>query len=65
MQYQDSRMSVGRAAVALVAAFVICASVAVSSGKAYALDKTRSKAERALRNGDYDVAEKLFRELVE
>jgi predicted aspartyl protease/Flp pilus assembly protein TadD len=32
--------------------------------KAAAPDKTRNRAERALRDGEYDAAEKLFRELL-
>jgi tetratricopeptide (TPR) repeat protein len=51
--------------VLLVAALVACLVLAASStGAAFAGDKTRNRAERALREGQYDLAEKLFLELL-
>ena len=48
-----------------VAALVVCVMLAANStGAAFAGDKTRSRAERALREGQYDLAEKLFHELL-
>lgn len=43
---------------------IICCALAISCGVARADDKTRTRAERALRDGDFEMAEKLFRELV-
>lgn len=43
---------------------VICCALAFTSAVARADDKTRIRAERALRDGDFETAEKLFRELV-
>ena len=51
-------------AVGLVAAFVICSS---SSGTALAAtysDKTSKRAEKALREGDFENAEKILREVL-
>jgi predicted aspartyl protease/Tfp pilus assembly protein PilF len=49
--------------VALAACLVI-GTAAAGVTTAHAGDKTRSRAERALRQGEYEVAEKLFRELL-
>jgi predicted aspartyl protease/Flp pilus assembly protein TadD len=64
MQYHDSKMCLRRVAVAVLAAFAICAIFSQGSGVAYAGDKTHGRAERALHDGDYELAEKLFRELL-
>jgi predicted aspartyl protease/Tfp pilus assembly protein PilF len=66
MRYQDSTMRLRRMAVVVLAAFAMCAVFSLGTkAAAFAGDKTRSRAERALRDGDYETAEKLFRELVE
>ena len=52
-----------RLAVAFgLAALAVCAQLVVSAAVAYAADKERARAERALREGEYELAEKLFRE---
>lgn len=68
MRYQYSIKCLSRVAVALVAAFAVCAMLSASASAAaavYAGDKARSRAEHALHDGDYDLAEKLFREILE
>ena len=45
--------------------FVLCAGgVSLVSGAPVSLEKGLSKGEKALRNGDYQLAEKIFRELL-
>lgn len=52
-------------AVVAFAALAICLVLAgVSASAKVSDDKTRSRAERALREGDYELAEKLFREML-
>ncbi len=58
-----------RRAVGSLAAFAICASLCVPSYMTVAAvsgggDKMRERAERALREGEYETAEKLYRELL-
>src|SRR4051812_27599933 len=43
---------------------IICFALVWSAPVVRADDKTRSRAERALREGDFEMAEKLFRELL-
>jgi len=43
---------------------ILCSALALYTLEARADDKTRSRAERALREGDFESAEKLFRELL-
>lgn len=43
---------------------MLCSALALYTLDARADDKTRSRAERALREGDFETAEKLFRELL-
>lgn len=43
---------------------ILCSAFVTSAEVALADDKTRSRAERALREGDFQMAEKLFRELL-
>lgn len=60
----SNKSKLGRLVVGSLAALIICPVLAAGSVSvvAFAGDKTRSRAERALREGQYDVAEKLFRE---
>lgn len=54
-----------RAAVSCVAAFAICASLGVSDGfapAAAAKEKVRERGARALREGEFEAAEKIYRE---
>ncbi len=53
-----------RAVVALLICAALCAAVLILPRPVQAEDKTRSRAERALREGEFDLAEKLFRELL-
>jgi tetratricopeptide (TPR) repeat protein len=53
----------GRLVVGSLAVLIVCLMLSAASATvAFAGDKTRSRAERALREGRYDEAEKLFRE---
>ncbi|HEV7859813.1 MAG TPA: aspartyl protease family protein [Pyrinomonadaceae bacterium] len=65
MQYHDSQKGLRRVAVVLLAAFAMCAVCSAAAGVVLAGDKTRNHAERALHDGDYETAEKLYRELLE
>lgn len=51
-------------AVGLVAAFVICSSSSGTALAATSSDKTSKRAEKALREGDFELAEKILRELL-
>jgi thioredoxin-like negative regulator of GroEL len=52
-------------AVNVVAAFVLCFLTAPNTTAAILAEKkARSQAEKALREGDFELAEKLFRELL-
>lgn len=67
MRLRRSKKRLNRAAAASLAALAVCLVVGVMAAgvrTAYAGDQTRSRAERALRQGEYAMAEKLFRELV-
>jgi predicted aspartyl protease/Flp pilus assembly protein TadD len=63
-----NRLSVKRARLGLaagcLAAIAVCVMVACVPARAVAADKARDRAVRALREGEFDVAEKLFRELL-
>ncbi|HVG36040.1 MAG TPA: aspartyl protease family protein [Pyrinomonadaceae bacterium] len=63
-----NRLSVKRARLGLaagcLAAIAVLIAVAVTPDTAFAADKARDRAVRALREGEFDVAEKLFRELL-
>jgi predicted aspartyl protease/Flp pilus assembly protein TadD len=57
------KIKLGRLVVGSLAGLIICLMlVAGSADVVLAGDKTRSRAERALREGLYELAEKLFRE---
>jgi len=53
-----------RTAVGIVAAVVICLAGASPSESAVLDSKSRRQADRALREGEYEVAEKKYRELL-
>ncbi|MGI8565471.1 MAG: tetratricopeptide repeat protein, partial [Pyrinomonadaceae bacterium] len=57
-----------RVAVSWVAAFAICASLGVGGSFVPAIaakgEKTRERAARALREGEFEAAEKLYREML-
>lgn len=53
----------GRSSLRL-AALLICVALCASAPLAFAGDKTRASAERAMRDGEFQLAEKLFRELL-
>jgi predicted aspartyl protease/Flp pilus assembly protein TadD len=60
-----NRAAAGILAALLVCLVVVAIVVAVVTTTAHAVvDKTRSNAERALRRGEYEIAEKLFRDLL-
>jgi predicted aspartyl protease/Tfp pilus assembly protein PilF len=50
--------------VAIVVCLVIGVGIAAAAETPLTGDKTRSRAQRALRQGEYETAEKLFRELL-
>lgn len=51
--------------IALTLCASLCAGVLIiTPPRSFAVDKTRSRAERAVREGDYELAEKLYRELL-
>jgi tetratricopeptide (TPR) repeat protein len=63
----SAKHSLWRVAVIQLAAFAVCAALVVSTSvkaEASASAKTRSRAEKALRAGEYETAEKLFREVL-
>ena len=62
----SAKHSFSQMAVGSLAAFAVCAALVLSAitVSAAPLDKARSRAERALRAGDYEEAAKLFREIL-
>lgn len=65
MRVSDLLNATGRAAAGSLVALAVCAALlALAPANAYAGDKTRTRAERALREGEFDTAEKLFREIL-
>lgn len=64
MRRRKLRESVGQAIVGGIAVAAMCAALAVCAAGTAASDKTRSRAERALREGEYEMAAQLFRELI-
>lgn len=65
MQLRNLKNKSGRMAVGSLAALSICLLLSAGSvNVAFAGDKTRNRAERALRQGEYELAEKLFREVL-
>src|SRR5918912_924012 len=65
MRIRSLRVKRDPLATASFVAFAVCLVLALGSGAvAAAGDKTRSQAERALRDGEFELAEKLFREVL-
>jgi Flp pilus assembly protein TadD/predicted aspartyl protease len=64
MRRGSAKDSLSRLAVGSLAAFAVCVALSLpaSVAQAMALDNTRGRAEKALRGGEYELAEKLFRE---
>ena len=61
----SSKALIVRLAVGSLAAITICLAISAGALAAPASDeKARSRAERALRDGEYEVAEKIYRELL-
>jgi predicted aspartyl protease/Tfp pilus assembly protein PilF len=56
--------STPKMAVGILAALIICVAAAGPAFSASLDDKTYRRAERALRDGEYQVAEKIFRDLL-
>lgn len=54
----------GRLTIASLAALVICLAASAATLGVFAPDKARSRAERALREGDFAEAEQIYRELL-
>jgi predicted aspartyl protease/Tfp pilus assembly protein PilF len=61
MQSHHER-SLSKAASWLLLVFIFCAAGAAVSGAPVSFDKAVSKGEKALHKGDYQLAEKIFRE---
>lgn len=64
MQYQF-RKWIQPAAALSMAAFILFAVALISAPLVQASDKAHTRAEKALRKGDYQLAEKIFRELID
>lgn len=68
MRISNLRIGLGRTAITGLIASAICllllAQAAAAADVSLTLDSTRSRAERALRQGEYELAEKLFHELI-
>ncbi|HEV7843942.1 MAG TPA: aspartyl protease family protein, partial [Pyrinomonadaceae bacterium] len=60
-QYRSHFRQIASVAFAVM---LLCCTIALSTAMVRADDNTRSRAERALREGDFEMAEKLFRELL-
>jgi predicted aspartyl protease/thioredoxin-like negative regulator of GroEL len=57
-----ARLRLAAGCLAAIAVFIVVAGLAPATAEA--ADKTRERAVRALREGEFDLAEKLFRELL-
>ncbi|HKQ99635.1 MAG TPA: aspartyl protease family protein [Pyrinomonadaceae bacterium] len=66
MQVNNLRRRLGRVAAGTLAVIAVCAALSESAmaARAFAGDKARTRAERALREGEYEAAEALFREVL-
>ncbi|HYJ46431.1 MAG TPA: aspartyl protease family protein [Pyrinomonadaceae bacterium] len=67
MQIYDFRKKLGVVAVRILVALAVCVLLSAStagSRVASAADGARSRAERALRQGEFELAEKLFHEVL-
>jgi predicted aspartyl protease/Flp pilus assembly protein TadD len=61
---RTNRVMVGGLLVLAICFVIGMGEATTATVEAHAADKTRSRAERALRRGEYEMAEKLFRELL-
>jgi predicted aspartyl protease/Flp pilus assembly protein TadD len=59
-----TKTSILKLAVGSLAAFAICFVLAARVSAAVFDDKSRTRASKAIRNGDYELAEKIYRELI-
>jgi predicted aspartyl protease len=64
MQWLSFKMLTRNLAVGIVAAFVFSLGPPRLVSGAILIDKARNRAEKALRDGDFDLAEKSFREIL-
>ena len=65
MLASSSKKPLSKLAVGILAAIIMCFVFALAAVSASASDdKNRNRANKALRNGDYELAEKIFRELI-
>ena len=64
MQPPKMMSSLRRLTAGLIASFVICLAVAPAVPASGGHGKVRTRADKALRDGDYTAAEKMFRELL-
>jgi Flp pilus assembly protein TadD len=64
MWFRFSRPRLGALAAASMAAITICLLVAATTQAVSSDNSARNRAERALRDGDFAQAEKIYRELV-
>ncbi|MGB9181792.1 MAG: aspartyl protease family protein [Pyrinomonadaceae bacterium] len=64
MKHLRRRVEWQRVAAGCLAAFAVCVLLQTSARAVVVDDKTRSRAERALREGEFETAEKLFRSLL-
>src|SRR5947207_12644742 len=65
MRISKLRNKLGRAVVGIIVVVAVCATVTMgATTTALAGDKTHSRAERALREGEFELAAQLFRELI-
>ena len=64
MQAPKMMSSLRRLTAGVVASFVICLAIAPAVPASGGHGKVRTRAEKALRDGDYAAAEKMFRELL-
>ena len=64
MLFRHTQGRATRVAVGSLAALAVCATLCISAVVAQASDKALKRAERALREGEYELAEKLFLEVV-
>lgn len=62
--YSDAAPFLLRYVAVLLVCATLCAAVLVVPKPIRAADKARGRAERALREGEYDLAEKMYREML-
>ena len=65
MRIRNLRIKLGGMAIKSLIVLFVCALVSTSmTATAFAVDNARSRAERALREGEFELAEKLFHEVL-